>query len=124
MHAQADVDAVSAAVIAVRNGVFIWLLVVSLLSALTGHLFTITLMQSVGMNVQSCSSSNSSSAKANLYHAYLQASMRAILNANYMAKRLEQSYPVLYKGKNGTCAHEFILDIRSLKESAGITFMA
>jgi hypothetical protein len=124
MHAQADVDAVSAAVIAVLNGVFIWLLVVSLLPALTGHLFTITLMQSVGMNVQSCSSSNSSSAKANLYHAYLQASMRAILNANYMAKRLEQSYPVLYKGKNGTCAHEFILDIRSLKESAGITFMA
>ncbi|DBA67740.1 hypothetical protein WJX79_010544 [Trebouxia sp. C0005] len=49
-----------------------------------------------------------------------QASMRAILNANYMAKRLEQSYPVLYKGKNGTCAHEFILDIRSLKDSAGI----
>ena len=126
MHAQADVDAVSAAVIAVLNEVFIWLLVVSLLPALTGHLFTITLVQSVGMNVQSCSSSssNSSSAKANLYHAYLQASMRAILNANYMAKRLEQSYPVLYKGKNGTCAHEFILDIRSLKESAGITFMA
>ncbi len=50
--------------------------------------------------------------------------MRAILNANYMAKRLEQSYPVLYKGKNGTCAHEFILDIRSLKESAGEVFVA
>lgn len=46
--------------------------------------------------------------------------MRAILNANYMAKRLEGSYPVLYKGKNGTCAHEFILDIRSLKDSAGV----
>lgn len=46
--------------------------------------------------------------------------MRAILNANYMAKRLESSYPVLYKGKNGTCAHEFILDIRSLKDSAGL----
>ena len=45
--------------------------------------------------------------------------MRAILNANYMAKRLEKSYPVLYKGNNGTCAHEFILDIRSLKDSAG-----
>ena len=66
MHAQADVDAVSAAVIAVLNGVFIWLLVVSLLPALTGDLFTITLMQSVSMNVQSCNSSNSSSAKANL----------------------------------------------------------
>ena len=31
----------------------------------------------------------------------LQASMRAILNANYMAKRLEKAYPVLYKGRNG-----------------------
>lgn len=47
--------------------------------------------------------------------------MRAILNANYMAKRLEKSYPVLYKGKAGTCAHEFILDIRSLKDTAGLT---
>ena len=73
---------------------------------------------------KAASSSNSSGAKPNIYHAYLQASMRAILNANYMAKRLEQSYPVLYKGKNGTCAHEFILDIRSLKESAGMMFMA
>lgn len=45
--------------------------------------------------------------------------MRAILNANYMAKRLEKSYPVLYKGRNGTCAHEFILDIRPLKDTAG-----
>lgn len=78
----------------------------------------------VCINVHSCGSSNSSSAKSNVSHAYLQASMRAILNANYMAKRLEQSYPVLYKGKNGTCAHEFILDIRSLKESAGILFVA
>ena len=45
--------------------------------------------------------------------------MRAILNANYMAKRLEDSYPILYKGKAGTCAHEFILDIRGLKDTAG-----
>ena len=45
--------------------------------------------------------------------------MRAILNANYMAKKLEKSYPVLYKGRSGTCAHEFILDIRPLKDSAG-----
>lgn len=52
----------------------------------------------------------------------VQASMRAILNANYMAKRLEKSYSILYKGKNGTCAHEFILDIRSLKDSAGTLF--
>lgn len=37
-----------------------------------------------------------------------------------MAKRLEQHYPVLFRGKNGTCAHEFILDMRPLKDSAGI----
>jgi glycine dehydrogenase len=41
-----------------------------------------------------------------------QASRLAILNANYMAKRLEDHYPVLFRGKAGTCAHEFILDIR------------
>jgi glycine dehydrogenase len=44
----------------------------------------------------------------------------AILNANYIAKRLESYYPVLYKGKNGLVAHECILDLRSLKKSAGI----
>jgi glycine dehydrogenase len=44
----------------------------------------------------------------------------AILNANYMAKRLEKHYPVLYAGKNGLVAHECILDLRSLKKSAGI----
>ncbi len=44
----------------------------------------------------------------------------AILSANYMAKRLEQHYPVLYRGAGGTCAHEFILDLRPLKASAGV----
>jgi glycine dehydrogenase len=44
----------------------------------------------------------------------------AILNANYVAKRLEPHYPVLYKGKNGTIAHECIVDPRSLKSSAGV----
>ena len=44
----------------------------------------------------------------------------AILNANYIAKRLESYYPVLYKGKAGLVAHECILDLRSLKKSAGI----
>jgi len=48
------------------------------------------------------------------------ASQYAILNANYMAKRLENHYPVLFRGKNGTCAHEFILDLRPLKASAGV----
>ncbi|MFL5541043.1 MAG: aminomethyl-transferring glycine dehydrogenase [Longimicrobiaceae bacterium] len=43
----------------------------------------------------------------------------AILNANYIARRLEEHYPVLYKGSNGTVAHECILDLRQLK-SAGI----
>jgi glycine dehydrogenase len=44
----------------------------------------------------------------------------AILNANYIAKRLEAHYPVLYKGRAGTVAHECILDTRPLKPSAGI----
>jgi len=44
----------------------------------------------------------------------------AILNANYIAKRLDSFYPVLYKGKMGLVAHECILDLRSLKKSAGI----
>ncbi|MCC5667721.1 aminomethyl-transferring glycine dehydrogenase [Nostoc sp. CHAB 5784] len=39
----------------------------------------------------------------------------AILNANYIAKRLESYYPVLYQGKNGLVAHECILDLRSLR---------
>ncbi|ARV62063.1 glycine dehydrogenase (aminomethyl-transferring) [Nostocales cyanobacterium HT-58-2] len=49
-----------------------------------------------------------------------QATKVAILNANYIAKRLEPYYPVLYKGRNGLVAHECILDLRSLKKSAGI----
>jgi len=44
----------------------------------------------------------------------------AILNANYMAKRLESYYSVLYKGKSGLVAHECILDLRLLKKTAGI----
>jgi glycine dehydrogenase len=44
----------------------------------------------------------------------------AILNANYVAKRLELAYPLLYTGPNGTVAHECILDPRPLKASAGI----
>ncbi len=44
----------------------------------------------------------------------------AILAANYMAKRLEPHYPVLYKGKQGFVAHEFILDLRPLKDVSGI----
>ena len=44
------------------------------------------------------------------------ASAIAILNANYMAKRLEESYDVLFRGANGQCAHEFIIDLRSFKK--------
>jgi glycine dehydrogenase len=44
----------------------------------------------------------------------------AILNANYIAKRLESFYPVLYRGKNGLVAHECILDLRAVKKSANI----
>lgn len=44
----------------------------------------------------------------------------AILNANYIAKRLEAHYPILYQGKNGYVAHECILDLRSLKKPANI----
>jgi glycine dehydrogenase len=49
-----------------------------------------------------------------------QATKVAILNANYIAKRLEEHYPVLYKGKSGTVAHECIIDPRAFKTSAGI----
>lgn len=41
----------------------------------------------------------------------------AILNANYMKARLEKSFPVLYSGKNNTCAHEFIVDLRPFKKA-------
>jgi len=43
-----------------------------------------------------------------------------MLSANYMAKRLESHYPILYTGRNGRCAHEFILDCRPLEKTAGV----
>ena len=49
-----------------------------------------------------------------------EATKLAILNANYIAARLQNSYPILYKGKNGLIAHECILDLRGLKKSANI----
>jgi len=45
----------------------------------------------------------------------------AILNANYMAKLLEKHYKVLFTGQNGRVAHEFIIDLKPLQASAGIT---
>lgn len=52
-----------------------------------------------------------------------QATSYAILNANYMAKKLNPHFPVLYVGTNGRVAHECIIDIRPLKEATGITEM-
>jgi glycine dehydrogenase len=49
------------------------------------------------------------------------ASQVAILNANYVAERLSEAYPILYRGRNGRLAHECILDIRPLKNSSGVT---
>ncbi len=45
----------------------------------------------------------------------------AILNANYVAEKLEAHYPVLYRGVNGRIAHECIVDPRHLKDTAGVT---
>jgi glycine dehydrogenase len=49
-----------------------------------------------------------------------QATQTAILSANYIAHRLEQHYPVLYRGKQGRVAHECIVDLRGLKKTTGI----
>ncbi|MBN7818479.1 aminomethyl-transferring glycine dehydrogenase [Bowmanella yangjiangensis] len=51
------------------------------------------------------------------------ATAMAILNANYVAKRLSGHYPVLYKGRNERVAHECIIDMRPLKEASGVTEM-
>ncbi len=48
------------------------------------------------------------------------ATSTAILNANYMAQRLSGEFEILYKGARGRCAHEFILDCRPFKKSAGV----
>ncbi|GGH83140.1 glycine dehydrogenase [Filimonas zeae] len=48
------------------------------------------------------------------------ATENAILNANYMKARLEQYYKILYSGSNGTCAHEFIVDLRPFKTTSGV----
>src|SRR3546814_4876052 len=45
----------------------------------------------------------------------------AILNANYIAKRLAPHFPVLYSGQNGMVAHECIIDLRWVKPARGIT---
>ncbi|MEM6295828.1 MAG: aminomethyl-transferring glycine dehydrogenase [Myxococcota bacterium] len=49
-----------------------------------------------------------------------EATRHAILAANYMAARIGEHYPILYRGESGRVAHEFIVDLRPLKASAGI----
>lgn len=51
----------------------------------------------------------------------LKSTQYAILNANYMMERLKDHYKILYRGLNGRCAHEFIMDIRDIKKNSGIT---
>ena len=49
------------------------------------------------------------------------ASQVAILNANYIAYKLKDSFQILYKGKSGNVAHECIIDIRNIKSDTGVT---
>ncbi|WP_020210541.1 aminomethyl-transferring glycine dehydrogenase [Gilvimarinus chinensis] len=51
----------------------------------------------------------------------VQATKMAILNANYVAKKLGDHFPILYKGSEGFVAHECLLDLRPLKEASGVT---
>ena len=49
------------------------------------------------------------------------ASLAAIASANYIARRLDEYYPVLYTGENGMVAHECILDLRPITKATGVT---
>jgi len=50
-----------------------------------------------------------------------EATKMAILNANYIAGRLQSHYPLLFRGRNNRVAHECIIDVRPFKETAGVT---
>jgi glycine dehydrogenase len=54
------------------------------------------------------------------YDGVRKATEYAILNANYMRARLEKYFKILFTGTNGTCAHEFIVDLRPFKATTGI----
>jgi len=54
------------------------------------------------------------------YEGVKAATEYAILNANYMRARLQNDFDILYLGTNGTCAHEFIVDLRPFKKSAEV----
>src|SRR5262249_58498932 len=49
------------------------------------------------------------------------ATANAVLNANYIARRLNEAFPVLYTGADGDVAHECILDLRPITKAAGVT---
>ncbi|TXH19919.1 MAG: glycine dehydrogenase (aminomethyl-transferring), partial [Mycobacterium sp.] len=49
------------------------------------------------------------------------ATLTAIASANYIARRLDEHYPVLYTGENGMVAHECILDLRAITKATGVT---
>ena len=53
--------------------------------------------------------------------ALTDATKLAIINANYIARRLEKFYPVLYRGLGGLVAHECIIDLRPIKDATGIS---
>ncbi len=94
---------------------------------LPGH----SILKNNGKNVHAVSSAPwGSAAILSISYAYIrmmgskglaQASSMAILNANYIKSRLEDHYPVLYSGKNGTVAHELILDIHGIRNDSGIS---
>jgi glycine dehydrogenase len=54
-------------------------------------------------------------------HGLRSATLTAIASANYIARRLDEYYPVLYTGENGMVAHECILDLRGITKSTGVT---
>ena len=55
------------------------------------------------------------------YNGLRQATEVAILNANYIAKRLESKYSILFTGANDRVAHECIIDTRDIKEQTGVS---
>eukprot|EP01059_Diplonema_ambulator_P025336 TRINITY_DN4238_c0_g1_i1.p1 TRINITY_DN4238_c0_g1~~TRINITY_DN4238_c0_g1_i1.p1 ORF type:complete len:978 (+),score=389.49 TRINITY_DN4238_c0_g1_i1:72-3005(+) len=54
------------------------------------------------------------------YEGLKEASRSALLNANYMMTKLSTQYQILYTGEHGRCGHEFIMDLRPFKKTAGI----
>ena len=56
-------------------------------------------------------------------HGLKRATEISILNANYIKKRIEKDYKILYQGENGTSAHELIIDCREFKDSHNIGVM-